>query len=515
MKKEMKNRKLKIIEILIGVTAIIMPFIIAAKTVFAGNFPFWYDPARDFLQGIDNLHKLTLIGPTSGIPGIFYGPYWIWLISFGLLFSHDPRVVIFIIATLPYFVILPIILYQFREIFSFTGCIIIWLLLIFSTGQRYATNAWNPHPAPLLFSILIYLIIFIPVAQKRYIKYLWYLLIGIVTGLILNFHISFGLCIAVGLFIFFLISFGREIFFDKKRLKINLINHLSVVIVTGCGILLTFLPFFLFEIRHGFNQMHTAIKVLATHGSVVNVKGLSKMQILQNFFGTIGEVLKLELNYVYAFFIGTIGYVSYQIKKGKIKFNDLEIRLIQFLLSVIVSLLFLYLTSKNPVWSYHFIGVEIIFLFMIGVVIGKIKVLRIILGLWILIILILNSSGMVASFYQDPLKSSASLTAKKHIVNLIINDTGKNDFILYAYSPSIYYYEYSYLFRWLDNKYVPYDPGMNHANSSTVYLIIPPVTSEIKNNFVNYRTSEKSYSTKKEWKNPDGTTILKRQKIIN
>jgi len=58
--------------------------------IISGNISFWYDPARDMLSAWDNLHKLTLIGSTSGIPGIFYGPYWIWLLSIPIFFSKDP-----------------------------------------------------------------------------------------------------------------------------------------------------------------------------------------------------------------------------------------------------------------------------------------------------------------------------------------------------------------------------------------------------------------------------------------
>src|SRR6187551_3411896 len=81
--------------------------------VFSASIPFWYDPARDMLMGWDNLHKFTLIGPTTGIPGLFYGPYWIWMLSLGELFSKDPRIVILIVATLPYLILFPLGLYLF------------------------------------------------------------------------------------------------------------------------------------------------------------------------------------------------------------------------------------------------------------------------------------------------------------------------------------------------------------------------------------------------------------------
>jgi hypothetical protein len=65
---------------LIALISWVILAVINLYPIIVGNIPFWYDPARDMLSAWDNLHKLTLIGSTSGIPGIFYGPYWIWLL---------------------------------------------------------------------------------------------------------------------------------------------------------------------------------------------------------------------------------------------------------------------------------------------------------------------------------------------------------------------------------------------------------------------------------------------------
>src|SRR5258706_349978 len=87
----------------------LIPLILVLATLFSYNLKLWYDPARDLLSAWNNLSKPTLIGPTSGIPGIFYGPYWIWLLSFGLLFSKNPLIVTFIVATIPYCLIFPLL----------------------------------------------------------------------------------------------------------------------------------------------------------------------------------------------------------------------------------------------------------------------------------------------------------------------------------------------------------------------------------------------------------------------
>lgn len=197
----MKIQNKKILPI--GLASILT--LLAASTifqrVFTGGFPFWYDPSRDLLLGWDNLHKLTLIGPTSGIPGVFYGPYWIWLISFAQLFSKDPRFVLFIVLTLPYLILFPFILSRFHKIFNFTSLLLIWLLFLLS-AHEYLGNLWNPYPALLLILLTIYLVL----SKKNEFSLknnLHSASIGFVGGLVMNFHLSFGIGMLFGLIVYF------------------------------------------------------------------------------------------------------------------------------------------------------------------------------------------------------------------------------------------------------------------------------------------------------------------------
>lgn len=506
-----KLEKAYILKRLIITVFLLLPFAMALSTIISGNIDFGYDPARDFLLALNNLQRLTLIGPTSGIPGIFYGPYWIWLISFGLLFSHNPCIVVFLILTLPYFTIFPYLLFKFKKVLGLTTCAILWTLFIFSTGIKYATSPWNPHPAPLLFLVLIYLITFTNFSIPGYGKYFRVLFVGIISGLILNFHISFGLGISVGTALFFTVFFVKEVLSNKKKIKKLFSNYVFKTVAFGTGIFLTFLPFFIFEARHGFNQLQVAINTLSSRGAVVGVIGLSKGTILQSFFGKIGELLKIPQALAIILFVFSIVYFVYKILNKKIKFQENEIRLLLLLISICVSVLSLYLTSKNPVWSYHFIGVEIIFIFFIGLIISKIRILEIALGIWILLTLALNVSGIINSFHQNPYVNSSSLATEEYIVKTIIGDSNKTNYNVFVYSSSIYSYQYSYLFKWLDNRDFSYDPGLSHLDTGLVYLIIPPATKEVQQNFINYRTPPKKYSPLKQWHLQDGTMIVKKQ----
>ncbi len=140
---------------------VISPVIISLTDIWKGMIPFWYDPARDFLLALDHLNKPRLIGQETGIPGVFYGPFWIWFLSLGLLISKDPRFVATVVLTVPYFTLFPCVLYQLTKSYGKLVFLILWFLFIFSF-RNYSTYLWNPHLAPLILLLNIYLLVQLP-----------------------------------------------------------------------------------------------------------------------------------------------------------------------------------------------------------------------------------------------------------------------------------------------------------------------------------------------------------------
>ena len=63
--------------------AVILGSYLRFQGVFTNSFAFTYDVGRDMLALWDITHfvDLPFIGPTTGLPGLFYGPWWYWLLS--------------------------------------------------------------------------------------------------------------------------------------------------------------------------------------------------------------------------------------------------------------------------------------------------------------------------------------------------------------------------------------------------------------------------------------------------
>jgi len=489
----------------IGLFSWLILAVFSLHPIITGAIPFWYDPARDMLSAWDNLHKLTLIGSTSGIPGIFYGPYWIWFLSIPVFFSKDPRLATFIVSFIPYMIFFPVILSRFKSYFENDIFLILWILFIL-TFQSYVIFIWNPNNSPLLFLLSIYLILS-SLSQKTLtggLKKVF--LAGLATGLALNINLSFGSVFALSSVLFFLLNaalFLKGTLFTKiKSFFFQLISFLA-------GIILTFLPFFVFEVRHSFGQTKIALKALLHGGGgVVTIHGLNKWGIIESFFARWTELLHLPSGIsLIILAILAIALLLLLLTK-KISFSKSEKILSLFLFSLTLSCLGLYSSVRNPVWDYHFIGIEIFWMLLLGIFLIKIPYIKFIAYGWILLLIVMGTIGLLGSL-KTPVLATDSLIAKEYMVKTISNDAKGKGYSVYAYSPSIYIYEYSYLFRWLAGKEVPYDPALIRPGKE-VYLILPPGKKAVLNDFINYRTPAKLYKTVKTWTIPNGTVILKR-----
>ncbi len=478
---------------------------------------FWFDPARDFLLALDNLKKPTLIGQPTGIPGLFYGPYWIWLISFGLLISRNPLIVTIIILTIPYVLFFPYFLSKLDDFIGKKSWTILWPLFYLSSWD-YIVSIWNPHLAPLAVLFFIYLMT-LTLRNKKTLEINKLILAGFAGGLIVNFHFSFGLGVLVGSYLFLISLLIIEIIQNKDIIWEVFKREISGIIFFSIGVMAAFAPFVFFEARHGFNQTKSLLKTITDsflyNTPAVGYVGLSSSQINQQtinrFFKLLG-IEKMEIYFTLVFFLGLFFFI-FNFYYKKIQLNLLESKLVLLLLLILGSILTIYKTSENPVWVYHFIGIEVIYLLLIGIFINKFKFFRKLLIIWVLIIAVVHIYTYIVSVKVSSY-SLSSITTKKHIVDTIFLDDQDRRFTVFVYSPSIYTFDYDYIFAWYAKDKYLYMPDREIKGENPVYLIIPKTDPGIFQDFINYKAPDLLYKTDKEWVIEDGTTILKRQRLL-
>ncbi len=479
----------------------IVPFIVSVSDIYFGRIAFWYDPARDFLLALKNLENPTFIGQPSGLPGLFYGPYWVWIISVLTLISKDPRVVVFSLLTIPYFTIFPFILYRISKSWGLFIFISIWLLFILNFGS-YANQIWNVHYGALCLIGAVYL--FINSDNKKHNASFVYIALGFLVGLITNFHLSFGIPTTVA-FISSLVLV--HVFEYRKKFveSLGLLFKKTLLLIMGIGF--SFFPFLLFEIRHNFIQSKTFIKAI-TNSIVYNTAsvgqtGMTDRDIVTSFFSKFSDLIGAPNYYSVLIFSITVIFILILFLNRKITFKKFEIRLIILILTISFFLISSFIFNENPTWAYYFIGVEILFLLFIGLFLSKIS-----WGKYIIIIPLLlavfSRSGDLQNVFEKNNFTNSDLGSRTHIAEFVFNDAEK-DFGYIAYSSAIYTYEYDYLFNWQDEKN---DKNVDQ-NSKLVYVIIPKVTKVTEIDFINYKTPSDKYNLVEKWSFPDGTNVYK------
>lgn len=496
---------LKIFRKVLAVALFVIPFIIIIKPVFTGAIPFWYDPGRDLLMAWDNLKKISLIGPTSGIPGIFYGPQWIWLLSIGVAISKDPRVVLFLIISLPYFIGIPLAIYFLnKSLIEKLTVPAIWILTIFCFSS-YITQIWSPNLAPLFLFILLTL--FYKTKDIRTEKNIGkFMIMGLVYGLLLNHHISLGVVFLVTWTIYFLTTFLIILVSSfKSKHWTQFLNWIINSVSFWSGLVIMLLPFFFFEIRHGFMQIKSLIFTLSKSTAVVGQIGISKYEIVQKFIERSSVSLSIPTQFSIFVIILIIAGIFFNLFKKRFSKDDLKLLL--FLALNIVSLFIVYFGTKNPVWNYHFISVEVVFIFLILLAVKKNRILQYVLFSWAIILLISRMVLFSQSFMKQ--NNQGELMAKKSNVEFILKDTKNFSFAYFAKNPSIYSYDYDYIFRWIGEVKKKY-PDQNPDLAINTYIIVPDDVKNDKVGFTLNRTPDEKYYTVSEWMRGDGTMIIKR-----
>ena len=184
--------------------------------------------------------KWTLLGPTASVGGFFLGPiYYYFMLPFLWLFRLDPvgpavMVALFSIATV-------FLVYKIgREFFdSRAGLIAAGLYAISPLVIAYSRSSWNPNLMPF-FCLLVIYTLWLAVAKKR-LSFLG--LAGFFLGIAFQLHYLATFLVPV--VILYTLLFTAE----TKNIKYYLLG-------IG-GFLVGWSPFLLFELRHGFPNLHT------------------------------------------------------------------------------------------------------------------------------------------------------------------------------------------------------------------------------------------------------------------
>ena len=433
----------KILYFLLGVI-ILIAFILRIWRV-GQILAFHFDQGRDALVIWDLWHsgKLFMIGPTTGIEGIFRGPFYYYLIApFYLLGGGNPIYPAIFLAFLSVLALMVMYFIGYKISGKTTGLIAV-ILGAFSFAIIYSSR-WlsNPTPMLLLSMLLVLFMVLLTEAKKRtrQTDLLW-VGIAFIAGLS-QFH--FG---SSGEFFYFPALAAFAIWQRKKLPKIrNIIWPILVFISTA-------LPLIIFDLRHGHILLKNLLDFLSGESALGSSIGGMLQRRLDLYYEVFSQKFFPEIGPLQKLLFGTLGLVT-TLSLPRLMKNDKFKVVILMTAAPFIGFLF-FQGNYGNVYDYYFTGYYLIFLLFVATVLGYLW--NNIFGkIFVIVFLIIFLSANWATT-QNYLSTNVNLNNQimfanqKEAIEWIYADAGGKEFNVDVYVPPVIPYSYDYLFTWKPN----------------------------------------------------------------
>lgn len=424
---------------------------------------FYFDQGRDAKVIWDLWHSadLFLIGPTTGIAGIFRGPLYYYLIApFYLISDGNPLGPSYFLAFTSMIAVLLLYCLGKRIQGRATG-LFAAMIGSFSFYIMVASR-WlsNPTPMLLLSLILVWMLILIndaAVKKKGTRGYKWgqmaWVVLAFVSGMSL-FH--FG---SAGEFFYFPaigVFFIWQVWKRMKLKKIGVVQgvkevwEIKTVLLSLLALLFTASPLILFDFLHDRILSGNIRKFFVEDESFkVSFWQVAKERLpfyYDVFASKIFHWIRIREKVLLA--IIAVGFIARL--KVLLKNDGVKILLI-LLLAPIVGLLFFQGNFGN-IYDYYLTGYYLIFILLFAIVLGqfwKYKLGKVFVFVFFAIFLTWN--GMVIRYHiiagvDGP--ETVLLGNQMQAVEWVYNDARDKDFNTDVYVPPVIPHAYDYLFTW-------------------------------------------------------------------
>ncbi len=432
--------------------------------VLTNSFAYTFDVGRDMLSLWDIVYaqNITLIGPTTGLPGVFYGPWWYYLlIPPFILFSGNPAGIAFTMSVVGIVSIVVAFILGNKIGGKFLG--LSFALLISSSPVMVfmSTQIWNPNIIPF-FILLLLLVLYKIFEQDKKSKLKYYFFLGLLLSFTIDLEIVFGLLLTIGIVLSVLVIVNKKI-----RLKEILFFILGALLISS--------PRIIFELRHEFLMTKSFITFLIKGGSsgslgLVDVF-LKRANLLFDYFNSTLFIENKNIGLLALFFIIFVILFLYK-KSDKINRNFI-------LTSFIVVTVFLLGTTffSYDIWPHYLAGLPVfyILIFTICLNLFKNKLKNIFLPATIVLFIFFlnfNPISFITSINKPIFEGDAAVYRNQlAVIDYVYSQANGKDFKYVVYTPPVHDYTYRYLFKWYGPKKYHYLPSVK---SNTAYFILEP-----------------------------------------
>lgn len=429
--------------------------------IFTNSFAFTYDVGRDMLAIRDIVvnHKIPLIGQTTGLEGLFYGPWWYYILTIPFLVSvGNPQFIAFFIAIVNIGAIILAYILGKKISGTFLGLVFSSLISFSPFFIGVSVQIWNPNLIP--FFVLIILLLLSKVFSKTTRSSFIFFGIGIILALIMDFEFVFGAIFAFST-MFFLLLFERRSISKKDYILFVL------------GVFLINIPRFVFELRHNFLMTNSVINAFINfhkENISVSLKIGEKLQIFSDIFNHTLETKELSI----VVFIGILIVYFFLYNKQKAEEKKFSVFALFTLAIFIISSFFI----SRAIWVYYFMGIPIFYLLLISIGLCLLqrasnKYYSGPLILVFIFIIVFKPMDFIKSEQRLLFEGDAAVYRNQlAVIDYVYKQANGSKFNYIVYTPPVHGYTYKYLFLWHGDKIYHYQPSEEKQN--LFYVIMEP-----------------------------------------
>lgn len=430
--------------------------------VLTNSFAFTYDVGRDMLQ-VQNIvvnHKIPLIGQTTGLGGLFYGPWWYYILTPVFIASNgNPQGIAFFMVLCGLLAIFLGYIVGEKISGKTLGLIFASLLCASPVMIGFSSQIWNPNIAPEFILLAILLLLILKKTKKRFFTFLG---LGFLLGLLIDTEIIFGVLFSAG-FLLYVLSTQRKRFLSISALGVLL------------GLFMVILPRIFFEIRHSFIMVSTLLHPAEDKEAFLHVSGLLS-DIPQRIFAIFSQFSETvaKNNNIAGLFILLLCCVLLIIYRKNLTGATKQML---YMMGIIITV-FVLGTSifARAIWGHYLVGLPVLYLLFVAISLQLLikKVFYVGIGVFIVYLLFLLNPLQLYKNAVMPLWEGDASVYRNQVatIDYVYKDANNRKFNYIAYSPAVHDFPYQYLFSWYGRTKYGYVPEAKTEN--LLYIIIEP-----------------------------------------
>lgn len=430
--------------------AVLFTFAVRATFLWR-DFVFVYDQGRDALVASRILHgNLTLIGPTTGLFGVFLGPFYYYVLApLYWIGRGNPIVPAYLFVFLSALTTIPIFFLTRKIAGKKAGALAVVFYSLSFVQWQYARWLSNPNALPFI-SLLMFWSVLKAFETK---KWIWFGAVGLLLGVCLQLEAANAFFLLPTLIVVLVAEYARSHSYTFKKTCQAIWKDRILILMAKIGFAVTLLPQAAFEVKHDFPITKSLIySFQTTHdtGAAQNIPVRAKLLFdlyAKGWFSAVGW-----RTFAFALLILATIVISYILRKKLWRIQAFRVVSIWFIVPLIFHLL--YTGNHGNFWDYYIIGQYIpLYILMTGVLVmgamqkGRIKLVSMcILILTLLAVAVPNMREWFGLFV--PYNERISLSLQLDAIDWIEQVSGTRPFGTWAYTPSAQDDVYKYLFKY-------------------------------------------------------------------